>query len=221
MNKHNQDGAVSGLGVSLVLAIVLLLASIGFGYWAFSSRQDYKDHSDAKVDAAVKTAVAQESSLKDQQFAEEVKNPVATYNGPEASGSLKIRYPKTWSVYVDDDGSGPQPTLDVYFNPSFVPPIGAQSATFAMRVQVIGRSYSDVVQGYTGPQAGKVTVSAYTLPRLPKVVGVKVVGAITRQTEGTMVILPLRSQTIEIETDGTQFVNDFNKYVLPNFEFSP
>jgi hypothetical protein len=36
-----------------------------------------------------------------------------------------------------------------------------------------------------------------------------------------MVVLPLRSQTVQIWTEGTQYVDDFNKLILPNFSFSP
>jgi hypothetical protein len=36
-----------------------------------------------------------------------------------------------------------------------------------------------------------------------------------------MVVLPLRSQTLQIETAGSQFLGDFNNNILPNFSFSP
>jgi hypothetical protein len=52
MIKHNQDGAVNGVAVSLIFTVILLLGSLGFGFWAFSSREDYKNHSDAKSAAA-------------------------------------------------------------------------------------------------------------------------------------------------------------------------
>jgi hypothetical protein len=221
MIKHNQDGAVSGLAISLILAVVLLLASVGFGFWAFSSRQDYKDHSDAKVAAAVKTAVAQESAVKDKQFAEESKNPLKTYNGPEALGSLSIQYPKTWSGYVDTTGSGGV-ALNGYFNPGVVPSSSDQNSVFALHVQVINQSYSNTLTTFANQQQqGSVTITAYALPKLPNVVGVKATGKVNNQKTGTVILLPLRSQTIEIATDGDQFLGDFNNYILKNFSFSP
>ncbi len=221
MIKHNQDGAVSGLALSLVLAVVLLLASMGFGYWAYSGRQDYKNHSDAKAAAAVKVAVDKESAVKDKQFAEEAKNPLKTYNGPETQGSLVIQYPKTWSGYVDARGSSGTP-VDGYFNPGVVPSINGQDSAFALHVQVLSQSYSDILQAFNDQlHQGKVTISAYSLPKVPKVVGVKVQGTLVNQKTGIVVILPLRSQTLEIETDGNQYINDFNTYILPNFSFSP
>jgi uncharacterized protein (UPF0333 family) len=221
MIKHNQDGAVSGLALSLLLAVVLLLASMGFGYWAYSGRQDYKNHSDAKAAAAAKVAVDKESAVKNKQFAEEAKNPLKTYNGPEAQGSMIIQYPKTWSGYVSTSGNSATP-VDGYFNPGVVPSINDQNSVFALHVQVLNQSYSDILQTFNDQlHQGKVTISAYALPKLPKVVGVRVQGTLVNQKIGTVVILPLRSQALEIETDGNQFINDFNTYILPNFSFSP
>lgn len=221
MFKHNQDGAVSGLGVSLVLAITLLVGALGFGGWAFSSRQDYKNNVDAKISAAVTTAKGQEDKVKDAQFAEAVKQPLKTYQGPEAYGSVVVSYPKTWSAYVDDTGKG-SALVDGYFAPGVVPSISDQNSVFALRVQVTNQTYAQTLQSFTGQQqAGKLTVKAYALPKLPKTVGVEAVGQLSDQTSVTMVALPLRSQTLQIWTEGTQYINDFNNNILPNFSFSP
>lgn len=226
MNKLNQNsaqaGAISGLAISLTLTVLLLLGAIGFGYWAYSERQDYKDNSDTKVTEAVKKAVAKEDIKKDKQFAEAYKKPLRTYKGPEAAGSIAIKYPKTWSGFIKDDGSGSQPALDAYFSSGEVPPVDKSTATFALHVQLVSQSYSQVLQGFEGQQRnGEVTVKAYSLPKLPKVVGVKVVGKIRPEKEGTVIVLPLRSQTLQIQTDGTKYLRDFDKYILPNFNFSP
>jgi multidrug efflux pump subunit AcrA (membrane-fusion protein) len=221
MIKHNQDGAVNGVLISLIMAVLLLIAALGFGGWAYSSRQDYKDHSDQKAAAAAETAKQAESIAKDKQFAEDSKNPLKTYNGPSAYGSLVVNYPKTWSGYVDDSGTG-QAQVDGYFNPGVVPPLSGQTSVFALRVQVLNQQYSQVLQSFAGQQqAGKLKVSAYALPKLPNVVGVRVTGQLNNNKNVDMVVLPLRAQTIQISTEGGQFGNDFNTYILPNFSFSP
>ncbi len=222
MIKHNQDGAINGLVVSLVLTVLLLLGAMGFGYWAFSGRQDYKDHSDAKAAAAVKVAVAKNSTAKDKQFAEEAKNPLTSYSAPDAVGSLVIKYPKTWSGYVVPSLNSGTPTLKAYFNPGVVPSVGDNKAVFALQVEVLGKSYSQTLQEYTnGEHAGRLTASAYALPQLPNVVGTRVHGTLTNGTIANIVVVPLRSESIRITTQGNQFLNDFNNYILPNFSFSP
>lgn len=221
MIKHNQDGAVNGLLVSLIFAVLLLIGAAGFGVWAFGSRQDYKDHTDAKVSAAVGVAKQQESAVKDLEFAEASKNPLKTYSGPEAYGSIVLNYPRTWSGYVDDTGKG-SALVDGYFSPGVVPSISDQSSVFALRVQVINQPYDQVLQNFSSQQqAGKLTATAYALPKVAKTVGVELNGQISDQVTATMVVLPLRSETLEIWTEGTQYVADFNKYILPNFSFSP
>lgn len=227
MIKHNQDGAVSGELMSLILAVVLLLGAIGFGVWAFMGRQDYKDHTDAKIAAAVKVAVAENSTAKDKQFAEDAKNPLKTYNGPEAYGSIVLQYPKTWSGYVSEANNGSNDTLvDGYFNPGVVPSVTDQGSVFALRIQVLSRSYSQVLTNLNNSQQPNKprAITPYALPKVPKVVGVKVTGPLANNSAtktGTTIILPLRSETLEIWTEGDQFLPDLNNYILPNFEFSP
>lgn len=224
MVKHNQDGAVNSLVISLVFAVILLIGALGFGGWAFSSRQDYKNNTDAKINAAVVVAKQQEGSVKDLQFAEISKKPLKAYNGPEAYGSLVVNFPKTWSAYVDDTGVGGTP-VDGYFAPGTVPSATGQNSVFALRVQVLNQTYAQVVQSFSGQQqAGKLALSAYALPLLPKIVGLKAVGQTSSQTNlstVTMVVLPLRSNTLEIWTEGNQYLADFNNNILPNFSFSP
>lgn len=228
MIKHNQDG-VSGVAVSFVLTIVLLIGAIAFGIWAFSSRQDYKNNTDAKIATAVTAAKQQESSVKDQQFAEASKNPLTTYNGPEAYGSIVLNYPKTWSGYMNDSSSGGNggTPIDGYFHPGLVPSTNNPSSNFSLRIQVLGQSYPEVIKGInTSGSQNPPKIQPYALPKVPSAVGVKVTGGLpisgsNGQKTGIMVILPLRSQTLELWTESDQYQADFNKYILPNFKFSP
>ena len=156
------------------------------------------------------------------------ESPLRAYNGPEAYGSIVVNYPKTWSAYVDDSGSSNTP-VDGYFNPGTVPSIGnSTSSIFALRVQVLNQPYATVLQTYSSQssnQQNPVTITAYSLPKVPKAVGVELSGTLSnsgsKPVTGTMVILPLRANTLEIWTDGTQYLSDFNNNILPNFSFSP
>ncbi|HSW85082.1 MAG TPA: hypothetical protein VLF79_00510 [Candidatus Saccharimonadales bacterium] len=220
--KHNQKGAISGLAVSLVFTIVLLIGALAFGVWAFSGRQDYKDNVDFKISRAVSQAKQAQNAADQSLFNEEAKQPLTSYQGPEAFGSIQVKYPKNWSAYVNASG-GNNAQLDGYFAPGAVPSVTDQNSIFALRAQVISQAYASVLQNFSGQQkSGKLTISAYALPKLPKVVGVKVNGQLNGQGPvTTMVVLPLRSQTLEISTQGTTYLNDFNNNILPNFTFSP
>lgn len=214
------DQAGSAVVISLVFAVVLLVAALGFGGWAFSGRQDYKNNVDNKIAAAIAVAKQQQGQADATKYAKTAKNPLRTYQGPEAYGSLQVSYPKTWSAYVDDSGKG-QSLVDGYFDPNTVPSIADQGSVFALRIQVVAQPYAQVLKTFQGQGKQAPTVSVYALPKQPKVVGVKVVGQLTSQINGTMVVLPLRSNTLEISTQGNQYIGDFNNNILPNFNFSP
>jgi hypothetical protein len=73
----------------------------------------------------------------------------------------------------------------------------------------------------SGVQGGLAKVSPYKLPKVPGVVGSKITGAIESEKKGTLIILPLRANALEIWTESDKYLNDFNKYILPNLSFSP
>jgi hypothetical protein len=201
--------------------VFLLVGAAVFGGWAYSSRQDYKNNVDEKIAVAVEAAKRAEGKVKDAEFAEESKNPLKTYNGPSAYGSIVIHYPKTWSGYVRDTGNN-EPYVDGYFSPGVVPDTQDQGSSFALRVQVSTTSYSESLQQFeSSSKNGEVTVRPYALPNVPKVVGSMVSGKIDTDKNGYMVLLPLRNTTLKIWTESGKYKSDFDKIILNNASFSP
>jgi hypothetical protein len=222
MLKLEQRGEINTLLIPFILVILLLIGAGSFAVWAYMGRQDYKDHSDQKVAAAVGVAKQQEDAVKDKAFAEQEKLPLKPYNGPSAYGSIKVMYPKTWSGYVDDSGNSGA-ALDGFFYPGVVPSIQKQSSSFALRMQVSSGSYSDFLTnnfaGYV--QTKQVTVTPFSFKNVPGAVGVRLDGAIEPGKTGSMVMVPLRDKTLRLWTDTPEFLNDFNNNILPNVSFSP
>ncbi|HEX8350307.1 MAG TPA: hypothetical protein VF598_10120 [Hymenobacter sp.] len=220
----NQRGDMNVLAVPLILAVLLLVGSIVFGAWAFTSREDYRVNVEEKIAIAVKVAKQEEGIAKDKEHAEAEKQPLKSYNGPEAFGSVGVQFPKTWSGYVQDEG-GSAP-LDTYFHPGVVPSLSAKGKAYALRVQVVEQAYSKVVSDMNKDVAAKkVTAAAYALPKQPKVVGVRFDGAIGGSGKdvitGAMVVMPVRDKTLKIWTESPLFVADFNGFILPNVTFIP
>ena len=218
MQKHNQKGSIRSIIIIFVLGVFLLLAIV-LAIVAYSAKEHYKNDANNLIAVAVAKAKAQESSLKNQQFAIQEQYPLNTYNGPAEYGNLVIKYPKTWSGYVDDTGSSGNPFVS-YFNPGVIPSISGQNSAFALSVQVLNQTYSQVVSSFQN-QTG-ITSSAFALPKLPKVVGVEVSGPVlANESNGTMVVLPLLTNTLEIMTYGNQYLATFNSIILANLSFSP
>jgi hypothetical protein len=221
MTRRNQQGSINGLLIPFILVLLLLIGAGVFGVWAFNGRQDYKNHTDQKIAAAVTTAQQQTAATDAAQFAEANKKPLKPYTGPEAYGSIIIKYPKSWSGYVSVSDNGSTP-LDGYFQPDVVPNIQAPTATFALRLQVVQTSYDQVVSQYSSQvQQKTVTVTPYKAANVPSIVGVRVDGQVALNKQGSMILLPLRDKTLKLWTESTQFEPDFNNNILPNFSFSP
>lgn len=208
--------------IPLIVAIIFLLGSLGFGAWAFAGMQDYKTNVQPKIDQAVAIAVQETSTAKDKEFVEKEKIPTKTYTAGQTAGNLVITYPKTWSGYVDESDKG-NTIVSGYFHPAFVP--AADSGTdFALRIEVISQSYDQVVKQFDAKvKNGKVKVSAYKAPKMGEgQVGVRVDGEINTGQQASMVIFPLRDKTIKVSTESAQtFLGDFNDIVLANLTFVP
>jgi hypothetical protein len=220
MKVLDKRGEMNVLLIPLILLVLLLIGAAVFGVWAYNGRQDYKNNVDQKVAIATQAAQKDTQAKDAKQYAEVAKQPLKTYVGPSAYGSVHISYPKTWSGVADtsDDGT----PLDAYFDPDIVPGLNDPSAIFALRVQVVSSSYDDVLSGFSGQVESKqVTAAPYALPSVPGIVGTRLDGQITDSKQGSMVVLPLRDKTLQIWTESSQYLNDFNTNILPHISFSP
>jgi hypothetical protein len=219
--QRGQRGSINILLIPFILIVLFFIGAVVFAYSAYSKGQDYKTNFNQKAAVLVGQAVKVEDTKKDTQFAEDAKQPLKTYAGPDTFGSIKLSYPKTWSGYVDDTTNG-SAAVDGYFSPGVVPALQGQASVFALRVQVLNQSYSSVMQTYTNLlTAKKVTVAPYSLPKVSSVVGSRVDGEISTNKQGSLVVLPLRDKTLKIWTEATQFKSDLDTSILPNFTFSP
>lgn len=206
--------------IPLTVSVLLFLVAAGFGVWAFMGRQDYKYNSDQKSAKAVTIAVQQESTRKDKDFVEREKSPYKTYQGPDAYGSLNIKYPKTWAAYIIETTRSGVP-VEGYFHPNFVPNISGGTA-FALRVQVTNQTYDQEMRQFEpSVKTGKVKVSPFIAKNVAGSTGSRVTGEINLGQSGTMVLIPLRDKTIKISAGAEQFISDFDKIILENFTFVP
>lgn len=206
--------------IPLILSIAFLLLTMGFGFWAFASRQDYKDNTDEKVAAAVEVAQKQTASEKDNEFIEREKQPLKEYAGPSSYGSVKVKYPKTWSAYVDEQGNGTD-AVDGYFHPNFVPSVDSD-ASYALRLQVVNRTFDQEVKKFENDvKQGKATAKPYVAANVNGSVGIRIDGEIGSNKQGTLILIKLRDKTLKLWTEADQYKKDFTENVLANLTFSP
>lgn len=215
--SSRQEGSINILLIPLILAVLFFFLTLGFGLWAYASRQDFKNNVDAKIATAVSVAQKETATQKDNEFIEREKQPMKEYKGPASAGTISIKYPKTWSAYIDEADS----KVDGYFYPNFVPGLDTNTA-YALRVQVSDKPYSEELRTFeSGVKQGKTKAAPYKPVNVENIVGTQLTGDIGGQKTGTLILLPLRDKTIKIWTEADQFNNDFVNNILPNFKFVP
>jgi hypothetical protein len=226
MQKTNSHGSVGSAVITILLALALVGALV-FAGWAFSGRQDYKNNSYKKAAEAVTKAKAAQATELQKQFDEQSKAPYKSYGGSPTYGSISFSYPKTWSAYVDETGSA-EP-LNAYFHPAQVP--GLQSNTaYALRVELTNTAYSQVLQQLSSQiTSGKLRAAAYIPPKMKGKAnvqpGTRLDGAIGQNQQGAlsgaMVVIKVRDKTLEVYTQSTNFLADFENIILPSLSFTP
>lgn len=209
--------------VTIVVLVIFLISSLGFGFWAFSQMNDYKNHSDKKSAQAVAAAKTQQKAELDAQYAEQSKQPFRTYKGPQTYGAVTFNYPKTWSALIDEsDASQP---IEGYFYPNVLPKLD-DTAAMALRVELVDSDYASAIQGFDSQITdGTLRATTYSPPKMVGVAnfqpGLRLDGALTDTFTGAMVILKVRDKTLEVSTQSTDFLNDFNNTILPSLAFLP
>lgn len=214
MKKH-----FNALVIPLVVFILLFVVAAGFGIWAFSERNTYKFETDKIVAKEVELAEQRVATQKDKEFVEKEKIPTKSYRGPALYGSVELEYPKTWSAFITE-GAGSAP-IDGYLHPDFVP--GTKSGTaFALRVEVVQRSYDTELKQYEGKvRSGKVAITPYRAEKVPNVLGARVEGEINTGQKDIMILFPLRDKTLKISTESESFYGDFSNIILKSLTFVP
>lgn len=218
--NYNQKRGVDIWMIAFFLTLVLLLCAIGFGIWAFASRNDYKNNVDAKIKTAVESAQKELSDKLTADFNEREKEPYVDYVGPSPYGSVAIKYPKTWGAYIEESDNSAKP-IDGYFHPKFVPGLQSNS-NIAIRVQLTAAKYTNEVKILDAlVKQKKIKVTPYRPEKVQSVAGVRVDGEFLTKKTGSMVMLPLRDKTLKIWTETQQHVPDLDKIVLPSLTFVP
>jgi len=211
----------------IVILLVVAVATAVFGFWAFESRQNYKDNTDQISKLAVQQALSNQKTQLDAQFQQELKSPYKTFTGTATYGSISFQYPNTWSSYVDQTNQS-EP-INGYFNPGDVPGVSSNSA-FALRLELTSTAYNQVLQQYSSQVSqGTLTATAFVPAKMKNVANVQpgtlLKGAIDTNSStplnGEMLVIPVRDKTLQIYTLSNDYLDDFNNVVLANLTFIP
>lgn len=215
MSKHFQKGSATGWMITAICGITLFLVASALGVWAYVSYIEQRSDVDGRVSLAVAEAVKKQSAEDEAKFQESYKNPKIEFVGPSEYGRVSFMYPKTWSVFVEKDGSD-RGDYKAYLHPVSVPPIVNKDSRYALRLEIINRNFDDILKTYD-PQLKKGELKSST-PEYNGNASTRLDGAFTPELRGAVVLMKVRDKTIRISTDADTFKPDFDS-VLETIKF--
>lgn len=148
--KNFRSGKVEGSTIVIILLSIALVGMGAFGVWSFMNYREAQSDVDTKIELAEAAAKKQEAEEQAEKYAEREKQPNTIFNGPADYGAVSFSYPKTWSSYVDADGSDGKDYF-AYFHPTTVPPVPASTKVvqrFALRMAIYNSTMEDVLKEY-------------------------------------------------------------------------
>lgn len=205
----SQRGASLPVVITIILLSLFAVAFAGLAVWAYVNYVDQRDRVNLKIDAAVATAEKEQADKLEAKFLEREKEPNREFAGPSDYGTLAFKYPKTWSVYVANDGSDGD-TFEAYLNPVTVPAV-SEEERFALRVTIVSQKYEDVIEDYQGlVEDGALRTS---VAKVNGEAGTRLDGSFSEDIRGAAVIYKIRDKTAILRTDADTFKPDFEKLI--------
>ncbi len=209
LNHKNEEGAISGSLIAIVVLGLLFLAAGSAAIWAYANYSEQKTNVDGKVELAVAKARKEQAETEAEKYAEREKEPNRQFVGPDDYGRLVFDYPKTWSVYVAKDVTEGGAYL-AYLNPVTVPPV-SDKQQFSLRVNIEQTDYDQVLKAYDARvKKGDLRSSGFSANGNN---GIRFDGNFSKDIRGSAVILKIRDKTVTIRTDADTFKPDFENIV--------
>lgn len=209
ISRNNQAGAISATTIIVVILTILLAVAGSLAIWAFVKYNEQKTDVDGKIALAVSEAKKEQAEDDESKFAEREKEPNRQFVGPDDYGRVTFNYAKTWSVFVDKDGSSGG-AYQAYLNPIVVPPI-KNDERFALRVMIEEKDVDQVLRTYESAiKRGDLKSTSFSANGL---VGVRLDGSFTKDIRGSAVIFKVRDKVLTVRTDAQTFKPDFDKLV--------
>ncbi len=200
--------------VILVIVCLIAAAAIVFAVIFYMQWNDLNTEYEMKVAEEVATAQKTQKDLDEQNFTEREKLPTKQFTGPSDYGSISFYHPKTWSIYVDSDGTQNSDYI-AYFSPGQVNPVDDDHSRYALRFTILHQQADDVMRDYqTKVNDGEMTSSVFTAGSGgTKVSGTKFEGDITEEIHGIVLVIKVNDKTVILQTDAEVFRADYEALI--------
>jgi hypothetical protein len=199
---------------TLILVGVCLIAAtaIVFAVVFFMQYNELKTNYESEKSLAITDAVKVQQDKDEAAYEERAKLPYYSFTGPSDYGSISFEYPKTWSVYVDKDGTNNSDYV-AYFQPKQVDPVSGKSSRYALRFQILNRQITTVQSSYEAKiKNGKLTSRAFSSDD-NALSGTWYEGEIADGIRGIVILLKVNDKTLVVQTDAEAYRSDFETLV--------
>jgi len=206
MRYRREQGSVNGWMVGTFGCLVLFLIAGSLAIWAYMQYSHEKNNVDSKVAIEVAKGKGEQAEIDQKKFSEEAKNPRIEFVGPSEYGRVSFMYPKTWSVYIENDGSN-RGDYKAYLNPVAVPSASNKASRFALRLEIINKNLDTVLNDYQSRlKKGELTSSSTEFNGIS---ATRIDGTFEKELRGSVVLMKVRDKTIRFSTDADTFKPDF------------
>lgn len=201
-----ERGSVNGWMVGTIGCLILFLIAGSLAIWAYMQYSHEKSNVDSKVAIEVAKGKSEQAESDQKKFSEEAKNPRIEFVGPSEYGRVSFMYPKTWSVYIENDGSN-RGDYKAYLNPVAVPSASNKASRFALRLEIINKNLDTVLNDYQSRlKKGELTSSSTEFNGIS---ATRIDGTFEKELHGSVVLMKVRDKTIRFSTDADIFKPDF------------
>ncbi len=203
---EKERGSVNGWMVGTIGCLILFLIAGSLAIWAYMQYSHEKSNVDSKVAIEVAKGKSEQAESDQKKFSEEAKNPRIEFVGPSEYGRVSFMYPKTWSVYIENDGSN-RGDYKAYLNPVAVPSASNKASRFALRLEIINKNLDTVLNDYQSRlKKGELTSSSTEFNGIS---ATRIDGTFEKELRGSVVLMKVRDKTIRFSTDADTFKPDF------------
>ena len=175
----------------------------------YINNQDLESNQESRVQTATATAVLDEQRRQQEICTERVNSPHLQFIGPTDLGRLVFNFPRTWNMYIHQDGLN-NTNFEAFLHPGSVAAIRPNNI-YALRVSILRQEYTTVLQRYDG------LVRANLLRTSPfqhgEIVGMRFDGEFAPEIRGSQVVIRVRDRTVILRTDSETFRPDFDQII--------
>lgn len=201
-----ERGSVNGWMVGTIGCLILFLIAGSLAIWAYMQYSHEKSNVDSKVAIEVAKGKSEQAESDQKKFSEEAKNPRIEFVGPSEYGRVSFMYPRTWNVYIENDGSN-RGDYKAYLNPVAVPSASNKASRFALRLEIINKNLDTVLNDYQSRlKKGELTSSSTEFNGIS---ATRIDGTFEKELRGSVVLMKVRDKTIRFSTDADTFKPDF------------